>query len=67
MVQQKLKIDIITYLAKIKKINYYFFFIFKATPIYLLVLRAQEVGNEPFWNKKKVKKCNFFIFLESAD
>ena len=25
----------------------------KATPIYLLVLRAQEVGNEPFWNKKK--------------
>ena len=25
----------------------------KATPIYLLVLQAQEVGNEPFWNKKK--------------
>ena len=25
----------------------------KATPIYLLVLRAQEEGNEPFWNKKK--------------
>ena len=25
----------------------------KATPIDLLVLRAQEVGNEPFWNKKK--------------
>ena len=25
----------------------------KATPIYLLVLRAQEVGNEAFWNKKK--------------
>ena len=43
----------------------------KATPIYLLVLRAQEVGNEPFWNKKKVEKCNFFylfyFFLESAD
>ena len=31
----------------------------KATPIYLLVLRAQEVGNEPFWNKKKVEKCVF--------
>ena len=28
-------------------------FQYKATPIYLLVLRAQEVGNEPFWNKKK--------------
>ena len=44
--------------------------LFKATPIYLLVLRAQEVGNEPFWNKKKVEKCDFFIiifFLESAD
>ena len=39
----------------------------KATPIYLLVLRAQEVGNEPFWNKKKVEKCVFLIFLESAD
>ena len=42
----------------------------KATPIYLLVLRAQEVGNEPFWNKKKVEKCDFFFFfffLESAD
>ena len=25
----------------------------KATPIYSLVLRAQEVENEPFWNKKK--------------
>ena len=25
----------------------------KATPIYLLVLHAQEVGIEPFWNKKK--------------
>ena len=25
----------------------------KATPIYLLVLHAQEVGNEPFWNLKK--------------
>ena len=31
----------------------------RATPIYLLVLRAQEVGNESFWNKKK---C---CFLES--
>ena len=42
----------------------------KATSIYLLVLRAQEVGNEPFWNKKKVEKCDIFIiifFLESAD
>ena len=28
----------------------------KATPIYLLVLRAQEVGNEPFWNNKKSGK-----------
>ena len=27
--------------------------VFKATPIYLLVLRAQEEGNEPFWNLKK--------------
>ena len=35
----------------------------KATPIYLLVLRAQEVGNEPFWNKKKVEKCDFFIYF----
>ena len=35
----------------------------KATPIYLLVLRAQEVGNEPFWNKKKIEKCDFFYFL----
>ena len=34
----------------------------KATPIYLLVLRAQEVGNEPFWNKKKVEKCDFFYY-----
>ena len=39
-----------------------FFFRPKATPIYLLVLRAQEVGNEPFWNKKKVEKCDFFYF-----
>ena len=31
----------------------------KATPIYLLVLRAQEVGNEPFWKKKKLKKGTF--------
>ena len=29
-------------------------YVYWATPIYLLVLRAQEVGNEPFWNK------NFF-------
>ena len=29
---------------------------FKATPILLLVLRAPESGNEPFWNKKKVEK-----------
>ena len=29
------------------------FFLTEATPIYLLVLRAQEVGNEPFWNKRK--------------
>ena len=35
-------------------------FVDKATPIYLLVLRAQEVGNEPFWNKKKVEICDFF-------
>ena len=40
-------------------------FLFKATPIYLLVLRAQEVGNEPFWNKKKVEKCDFFYFFQS--
>ena len=36
---------------------------YKATPIYLLVLRAQEVGNESFWNKKKVEKCDFFNFF----
>ena len=36
----------------IKKIN----ISIKATPIYLLVLHAQEVGNEPFWNKKKSSK-----------
>ena len=35
----------------------------RATPIYLLVLPAQEVGNEPFWNKKKVEKCDFFNFF----
>ena len=34
-------------------------FLFEATPIYLLVLRAQEVGNEPFWNKKKLKNVAF--------
>ena len=43
----------------------------KATPIYLLVLRAQEVGIEPFWNKKKSWKMwlffIYFIFLESDD
>ena len=41
----------------------------KVTPIYLLVLRAQEVGNEPFWNKKKLKNVTFYyyFFLESAD
>ena len=39
----------------------------KATPIYLLVLRAQEVGNEPFWNKKKVEKCDFFFFFLKSD
>ena len=38
-------------------------FVHKATPIYLLVLRAQEVGNEPFWNKKKVEKCDFLNFF----
>ena len=38
-------------------------FVVQATPIYLLVLRAQEVGNEPFWNKKKVEKCDFFNFF----
>ena len=31
----------------------YLSYAIKATPIYLLVLRAQDVGNEPFWNKKK--------------
>ena len=31
----------------------------KATPIYLLVLRAQEAGIEPFWNKKKLKNVTF--------
>ena len=40
--------------------------LYKATPIYLLVLRAQEVGNEPFWNKKKSWKMwlffSFFFF-----
>ena len=40
----------------------YLTFLIKATPIYLLVLRAQEVGNEPFWNKKKVEKCDFYLF-----
>ena len=36
----------------------------KATPIYLPVLRAQEVGNEPFWNKKKkLKNVTFFIII----
>ena len=48
-----------------------FFFFCKATPIYLLVLRAQEVGNEPFWNKKKSWKMWLFLFilffLESDD
>ena len=43
----------------------------KATPIYLLVLHAQEVENEPFWNKKKSWKMQLFLFilffLESAD
>ena len=41
----------------------------KATPIYLFVLQAQEVGNEPFWNKKKLKNVTFLfiLFLESAD
>ena len=39
------------------------FFLFEATPIYLLVLCAQEVGNEPFWNKKKVEKCDFFYLI----
>ena len=43
----------------------------KATPIYLLVLRAQEVGNEPFWNLKKSWKMWLFLFfkffLESDD
>ena len=38
--------------------------IIKATPIYLLVLHAQEVGNEPFWNKKKkLKNVTFLLFL----
>ena len=38
--------------------------LFEATPIYLLVLRAQEVGNEPFWNiKKKLKNVTFLFFL----
>ena len=44
---------------------------YRATPIYLLVLRAQEVGNEPFWNKKKSWKMWLFLFilffLESDD
>ena len=35
----------------------------KATPIHLLVLCAQEVGNEPFWNKKKVENATFFIYF----
>ena len=38
-----------------------FLFKYKATPIYLLVLRAQEVGNEPFWNKKKSWKMWLFF------
>ena len=38
----------------------------KATPIYLLVLQAQEVGNEPFWNiKKKLKNGTFFIIFSA--
>ena len=48
-----------------------YFYTPKATPIYLLVLRAQEVGNEPFWNKKKSWKLWLFLFilffLESDD
>ena len=44
---------------------------YKATPIYLLVLRAQEVGNEPFWNLTKSWKMQLYLFknffLESAD
>ena len=40
-----------------------FTFLLQATPIYLLVLHAQEVGNEPFWNKKKVEICDFFIYF----
>ena len=30
--------------------------------MYILVLRAQEVGNEPFWNKKKLKNVPFIFF-----
>ena len=37
-------------------------FLPKAIPIYLLVLRAQEVGNEPFWNKKKSLQMLPFLF-----
>ena len=35
------------------------FYVFKATPILLLVLRAPEAGNEPFWNKTKLKNVGF--------
>ena len=43
--------------------EYKIIFFTKATPIYLLVLRAQEVGNEPFWNKKKSWKMWLFLFF----
>ena len=49
--------------ARLVCLNFLFLSIFKATPIYLLVLRAQEVGNEPFWNKKKVEICDFFYLF----
>ena len=52
------------------KESIHIYYVIKVTPIYLLVLRAQEVGNEPFWNKKKLKNVTFLflkLFLESDD
>ena len=46
-----------------EKVSLLLKYLIKATQIYLLVLRAQEVGNEPFWNKKEVEKWNFFYFF----
>ena len=46
-------IDLIQISQEINKTTSTAHYALKATPIYSLVLRAQEVGNEPFWNIKK--------------